>query len=99
MAHHPIPTVGVDADDAAADYEAELRRAYGQAELAPDRPLFDVCLLGLGDDGHTASLIPGEPAPRRANGPPAHSNNYGERRLANSTHFLPRICMTDPNLY
>jgi 6-phosphogluconolactonase len=59
---HPIPTVGLGPDEAAAAYDAELRRAYGGALLVPDRPLFDVCLLGLGDDGHTASLIPGEPA-------------------------------------
>jgi 6-phosphogluconolactonase len=29
--------------------------------LNPTRPLFDVTLLGLGLDGHTASLLPGEP--------------------------------------
>jgi 6-phosphogluconolactonase len=59
---HPIPTVGISAEQAAAQYDEELRRAYGSASLVPGRPLFDVCLLGLGDDGHTASLIPGEPA-------------------------------------
>jgi 6-phosphogluconolactonase len=58
---HPIPTVGMNADDAALAYEAELKRDYGSSTILPDRPLFDVCLLGLGDDGHTASLIPGEP--------------------------------------
>jgi len=58
---HPIPTVGVGADTAVAEYESELRRAYGSSVLEPNRPLFEVCLLGLGEDGHTASLIPGEP--------------------------------------
>jgi 6-phosphogluconolactonase len=57
----PVPTVGLSAAQAAAEYEALLRREYGAATLDPSRPLFDVCLLGLGDDGHTASLIPGEP--------------------------------------
>ena len=58
---HPVQTVGLDADASAAAYEAELKDVYGSATLQPDRPLFDICLLGLGDDGHTASLIPGEP--------------------------------------
>jgi 6-phosphogluconolactonase len=59
---HPIPTVGIGPDEAALRYEIELKRAYGSSTLLPDQPLFHVCLLGLGDDGHTASLIPGEPA-------------------------------------
>ena len=58
---HPIPTVGLGPDEAAAAYEQMLQAAYGGRQLVPGRPLFDVCLLGLGDDGHTASLIPGEP--------------------------------------
>lgn len=56
----PIPAEG-DPDAAAAQYEATLKQIYGQGSLNPDQPLFDVVLLGLGDDGHTASLIPGEP--------------------------------------
>ena len=58
---HPVPTVDVTVADAVAAYEAELQRAYGGTLLVSGRPLFDVCLLGLGDDGHTASLLPGEP--------------------------------------
>jgi 6-phosphogluconolactonase len=59
---HPIPTVGIGPDEAALLYEAELKDAYGALTLLPDEPLFHICLLGLGDDGHIASLIPGEPA-------------------------------------
>ena len=57
---HPIPTDG-DPDDAARRYERTLQEAYGAANFDPRRPLFDVTLLGLGADGHTASLLPGEP--------------------------------------
>jgi 6-phosphogluconolactonase len=58
---HPIPTVGITPDAAAARYQAELQRSYGRESLIPTQPLFHICLLGLGDDGHTASLLPGEP--------------------------------------
>ena len=58
---HPIPTDG-SPEDAARRYELTLQQAYGAAKLDPHRPLFDVTLLGLGGDGHTASLLPGEPA-------------------------------------
>jgi 6-phosphogluconolactonase len=55
---HPIPT-GTP-EDAAQRYERTLQESYGAATLDPRRPLFDVTLLGLGSDGHTASLLPGE---------------------------------------
>jgi 6-phosphogluconolactonase len=58
---HAMPTTGVTPDQAAERYEQVLQKLYGGASFAPDRPLFDVTFLGLGEDGHTASLIPGEP--------------------------------------
>jgi 6-phosphogluconolactonase len=57
---YPIPVTG-DPDEAARAYQAVLQRAYGSDILDPARPLFDVNFLGLGTDGHTASLLPGEP--------------------------------------
>lgn len=60
---HPIGALGgpdgEDADAAAARYADELRRA---APADHEVPPFDVLLLGMGPEGHTASIFPGSPA-------------------------------------
>jgi 6-phosphogluconolactonase len=54
---HPVPTNLATPQAAAAAYDAELRKFFPTGT-----PAFDVTLLGIGPEGHTASLFPGSPA-------------------------------------
>ena len=82
---HPMPVEARDPDAAAADYAESLRTFAGTP------PVLDLVHLGLGEDGHTASLVPGDPVLEVADADVAMCGTYrGHRRMTLTRPIIDR---------
>ena len=82
---HPMPVEADDLEKAAAEYEATLR------QIAGTPPVLDMVSLGLAFDGHTASLVPGDPVLKVTDRDVAITGYFqGRKRMALTYPILNR---------
>lgn len=85
---HSMPTDATDPAIAAQQHDAELQAFFG---LQPgELPIFDVILLGMGDDAHTASLFPNTPALEVSDRLVTVGNKDGQPRLTFTAPLINR---------